>query len=179
MKTTEVKTATLNNKAENTNSPTKINGLPVSTAFDGDSKKEEAKKAETPVTVQPEQPKEGQVNAGTEPTKKEVKEGLKEKIIFDFDSTIKLVEELHRKKIQRDKLLNTINTLEAFEVAQQEDAEETDSNNFQGCIMTIQDDKRREFTTKNPVIIQEAAQHVNAMCLTKLAEIEAGIVIPS
>ncbi|WP_026898836.1 hypothetical protein [Daejeonella oryzae] len=102
-----------------------------------------------------------------------------EKPALNLESTLKLVVELHRRKIQRDKLLETIETLEAFEVAQKEDAEETDSNHFQGCVLTIEDDTRRKFTTKNPVIIFSVAQYVNSMCINRLAEIEAGITIPA
>jgi hypothetical protein len=102
-----------------------------------------------------------------------------EKPALNLESTLKLVEELHRRKIQRDKLLDTIDTLETFEVAQKEDAEETDSNHFQGCVLTIEDDNRRKFSTKNPVIIFSVAQYVNSMCVNRLAEIEAGITIPS
>ncbi|WP_129715529.1 hypothetical protein [Pedobacter sp. SYP-B3415] len=99
--------------------------------------------------------------------------------LLNLESTLKLVEELHRRKIQRDRLLETIETLEAFEIAQQEDAEETDANHFQSCVLTIEDDNRRKFTTKNPVIIQAVAQFVNKMCVDRLAEIEAGITIPA
>lgn len=114
------------------------------------------------------------------PEKKEEKQEIKfEKPALNLESTLKLVEELHRRKIQRDKLLETINTLEAFEVAQQEDSEETDSNHFQGCVLTIEDDERRKFSTKNPVIIQAVAQYVNSLCVNRLAEIEAGITIPA
>lgn len=102
-----------------------------------------------------------------------------EKPALDLESTLKLVEELHRRKIQRDRLLETIDTLEAFEVAQKEDAEETDSNHFQSCILTIEDDNHRKFSTKNPVIIFSVAQYVNSMCVNRLAEIEAGITIPA
>jgi len=102
-----------------------------------------------------------------------------EKPALNLESTLKLVEELHRRKIQRDRLLETIDTLEAFEVAQIEDGDETEGNNFQGCVLTIEDDARRKFVTKNPVIIQAVSQHVNSLCVNKLAEIEAGIIIPA
>ena len=116
---------------------------------------------------------------GQEKFQEEVKTEIRfEKPALNLESTLRLVEELHRRKIQRDKLLETIDTLEAFEVAQKEDAEETDSNHFQGCVLTIEDDNRRKFTTKNPVIIFSVAQYVNSMCVNRLAEIEAGISIP-
>lgn len=178
MKTQEVKTNS--NKSVNNNeltklenvgiNPEKVNGLPISTDFNGDSKKDELKKPDE--THAPEPSKE-----------KEIKEAEKTEIKFqkpalNLESTLKLVEELHRRKIQRDRLLETIDTLEAFEIAQIDDADQTDNNHFQGCVLTIEDDERRKFTTKNPVIIQAVSQFVNSMCVNRLAEIEAGITIP-
>jgi hypothetical protein len=89
------------------------------------------------------------------------------------------VEELHRRKVQRDKLLDTIDTLEIFEVAQKDDAEETDSNHFQGYQLTIEDDQRRDFTTKNPFIIKKVAEYINALCMDRLTEIEGEIYLPA
>lgn len=101
-----------------------------------------------------------------------------QKTVLNLDGTLKLVEELHRKKIQRDKLLETINNLEAFEFDLKEEADETGGNIYQGCTLTIVDDNRQSFTTKNPTIIWTVAQMVNRLCVDKLAEIEAGITIP-
>lgn len=182
MKTQEVNTTAVNNKAnqdttnkkaESTgNTPAKVNGLPVGTVYNSDSKKHEPIKAETPATVVPEQLK-------AEQPKKEAEEAKPAKPVLNLEGTLKLVEELHRRKIQRDRLLETIDTLEAFEVAQIDDADETEANHYQGCVLTIEDDNRRKFTTKNPVIIQAVAQYVNSMCVDRLAEIEAGITIPA
>ncbi|MBC6112825.1 hypothetical protein ACFOG5_19540 [Pedobacter fastidiosus] len=114
-----------------------------------------------------------------EPTKMEIKEQLKEeKPAMNLEATIKLALDLNRRINQRGKLLETIGTLETFEVAQKDDAEETDSTHFQGCELTIEDDKGREFTTKNPFIINAVAKMVNALCVDKLAEIEGEIFIP-
>lgn len=114
-----------------------------------------------------------------EPTKMEIKEQLKEgKPAMNLEATIKLALDLNRRINQRGKLLETIGTLEAFEVAQKDDAEETDSTHFQGCELTIEDDKGREFTTKNPFIITAVAKMVNTLCVDKLAEIEGEIFIP-
>jgi len=64
-------------------------------------------------------------------------------------------------------------------VAQIEDGDETDSNHFQGCTLMIEDDSRRKFITKNPVIIWSVSQYVNSLCVEKLSEIEAGITLPA
>lgn len=101
-----------------------------------------------------------------------------EKVGLNLESTLKLVEELFRRKTQRDRLLETITNLEAFEVDQKKDPDQLDVNHFQGCVLTIEDDNRKKFTTKNPVIIFEVAQYVNAMCIKRLSEIEAEIIIP-
>lgn len=114
-----------------------------------------------------------------EPTKIEIKEQLQEvKPARNLEATIKLALDLNRRINQRGKLLETIGTLEAFEVAQKDDAEETDSTHFQRCELTIEDDKGREFTTKNPFIINAVAKMVNTLCVDKLAEIEGEIFIP-
>lgn len=98
---------------------------------------------------------------------------------LNLDSTIKFALELNRRINQRGKLLETIDTLETFEVAQKDDADETESNHFQRCELTIGDDKGREFTTKNPYIINAVAKMVNQLCVNKLAEIEVEIQFPN
>ncbi len=194
MKTQEANTTAINNKAnqdttnkkaENTgNAPAKGNGLSVGTVYNSESKKHEPIKTEVSATVVPEQPKVAQEKTNAEQPKaeqpkKEAEDVKPPKPVLNLESTLKLVEELHRRKIQRDRLLETIDTLEAFEVAQIDDADETEANHYLGCVLTIEDDNRRKFTTKNPVIIQAVAQYVNNMCVDRLAEIEAGITIPA
>ncbi|MCR8560464.1 hypothetical protein KXD93_22610 [Mucilaginibacter sp. BJC16-A38] len=124
-----------------------------------------------------EQAQSAQVKAAV-PQPEQVKPGDK-KPVLNLDGTLKLVEELHRKKIQRDKLLETIDNLEGFEFDLKEEADETGGNIYQGCALTITDDKRQTFTTKNPTIIWTVAQMVNRLCVDKLAEIESGIQIPA
>lgn len=122
--------------------------------------------------VTPEAPK-------AEPTKAELRETLQEqKPQLNLDATIKFALELNRRINQRGKLLETITTLEEFEVLQKDDADETESNHFQRCELTIEDDKGREFTTKNPFIINAVATMVNKLCIDKLAEIEGDIHFP-
>ncbi|MCW3118931.1 MAG: hypothetical protein JWM28_3013, partial [Chitinophagaceae bacterium] len=67
--------------------------------------------------------------------------------------------------------------IDAFEIDLKKDADETDSNYYQGCVLTIEDDARRKFTTKNPVIIWTVAQQIVSICESKLAEVEARLVI--
>lgn len=181
MKTTEVKTPN-NIKPDNTTANSKVEAL--NSLANGKNKTEEINK---PVTDEPQSKEQAGsekafevITIQPENRKAEGKTEIKfEKPAMNLESTLKLVEELHRRKLQRERLLDTITTLEAFEVAQQDDAEETDTNHFQGCALTIEDDDRRKFTTKNPVIIFSVAQYVNSLCVNRLAEIEAGITIPA
>ena len=130
----------------------KVNGLPL--GKDLAEAPASPVKTENGAMAKPEEVKtEGKAQEQA-PSKAELREGLG-KPALNLEGTLKLVEELHRRKIQRDKLLSTIGTLEEFEVAQKDDAEETDSNHYQGCELTIEDDKRRSFSTKNPYIIKK------------------------
>jgi len=194
MKTAEVKTTGINNNRANitgnNNVTAKASNLPVSTTLNGEAKKDEPKKAETPAPVQAtEQPKEI-VQAENSPKflaeqpkaeepKKVAEEVKPAKPVLNLESTLKLVEELHRRKVQRDKLMDTIQSLEAFEVNQKDEAEESGITNYSRCELTIADDKGKSFTTKNPVIIFHVTEYVNALCIDKLAQIEAGIIIPA
>ena len=164
---------TLENQSKTTDNKTQTNAIALRPSINNGSKdgKEETEKEDSKSPA-----KALEQGKFQEEDKTEIRF---EKPALNLESTLKLVEELHRRKIQRDKLLETIETLEAFEVAQMEDAEETDSNHFQGCTLTIEDDTRRKFNTKNPVIIFSVAQYVNSMCVNRLAEIEAGITIPA
>lgn len=101
------------------------------------------------------------------------------KLVLNLEGTLKFIEEKHRLMKQRTKLQDTIKNLDAFDVELRDEADTTDTNYYNGCVLTIQDDKRNTFETKNPTIIWTVAQLVNNMCVEKLAEIEAGIVLPS
>lgn len=102
-----------------------------------------------------------------------------DKPALNLEGTLKLVEELHRRMVQRGRLVFTIDNLDKFEIEQKEEAEDTTSNYYQGCELEITDDKRNQFSTKNPVIIKAVALFVRKLCTDRLAEIEAEITIPA
>jgi len=122
--------------------------------------------------VQPEGPK-------AEKSEAPKVESKTEKPALNLEGTLKLVEELHRRMVQRGRLVYTIDNLDRFEVEQKEEAEDTTSNYYQGCELEITDDKRNKFSTKNPVIIKAVALFVRDLCTSRLAEIEAEITIPA
>jgi len=98
---------------------------------------------------------------------------------MNLEGTLKLVEDLHRRMVQRGRLVHTIDNLDKFEIEQKEEAEDSLSNYYQGCEIQITDDQRNKFSTKNPVIIKAVALFVRELCMNRLAEIEAEIIIPA
>jgi hypothetical protein len=176
----------LNGTDKKDNKPAFVNANPVNK----DSKpqpetakpaemKAEAPKAEAPKTeaVKAEAPKTEAPKAGAAPAAEAQAEP--KKFVLNLEGTLKFIEEMHRKAKQRTKLQDTIKNLDDFEIELRDEADTTDTNYYNGCTLTIEDDNRRKFETKNPTIIWTVAQLVNNMCVDKLAEIEAGIVIPS
>ncbi|GAA3971324.1 hypothetical protein GCM10022246_24760 [Pedobacter ginsengiterrae] len=117
----------------------------------------------------------------SEPQKAEnvVVKAIAERPALNLEGTLKLVEELHRRMVQRGRLVHTIDNLDKFEIEQKEEAEDATSNYYQGCEIEITDDKRNKFSTKNPVIIKAVALFVRDLCTSRLAEIEAEITIPA
>jgi hypothetical protein len=114
-----------------------------------------------------------------EPSKEEVK--VNEpfiKPVLNLESTLKVVNDLHRRCIQRENLLTRINQLEAFEIALIEEGDELESNHFQGCKLMIVDDKNRQFITTTSGLIKLVAEFIHNACLSKLGEIESNIVFP-
>lgn len=186
MKTTVIESGKINevsNKVENAPAIVSSNGVSGNGAL-SPSKSFDTVKVETGNEVKvisaTEAPKVEKVEVKAEATKAELREQMTaQKPALNLEGTLKLVEELHRRKIQRDKLIDTIDNLDVFEVAQKNDAEETDSNHFQRCELTIEDDQRREFVTKNPVIIKKVAEYIHVLCVDRLAEIEGEIFLPA
>ncbi len=119
------------------------------------------------------------IKPGTEPKAEEttakiigsIKPGL------NLTQTLKIVEELHIKKRQRDNLAALLENLEDFEI-EQKDEDLDDKSYYSGCTITLKDDARREFSTKNPAIIGEVVNFLKFKFADKLIEIEAQIVLP-
>ncbi|HVW98682.1 MAG TPA: hypothetical protein VHA56_22130 [Mucilaginibacter sp.] len=162
--------AKTNANAERTGkTPQFVAGNPVN----AESKKAEEVKAQ-------EQPKTEAVKTApepqAEPSKKEIKSQLEqEKPALNLEQTLKKIKDLSRLSNQREKLITTIDELDAFEVKQLDDAEETNLNHFQRCELKITDDNGNTFSTKNPFIIDRVAKDIAALCQGKLAEVEAQI----
>lgn len=158
-------------KADKT--PKFVAGNPVNEV----SKTEENKVQDQPKTeeTKSEAPK-METKAPAEPTKKEIKfQFEKEKPTLNLEQTLKKIKDLSRLSNQREKLIGTIDELEAFEIKQEDEAEETSLNHFQRCELKIIDDNGNRFSTKNPFIINEVANNIKSLCTDKLAEVEGSI----
>lgn len=148
------------------------------------AKAEEKKVEGTENVVKPEQTKvevkpENTQPRATEQPKAEAKQEAKAIVpALNLEATLKVVQDLHRRSIQRDNLLNRIGQLEAFEISLIEGGDELESNHFQGCKLTITDDKGKQFTTNTAGLIRMVSQFIYDACIEKLQDIEANIVFP-
>ena len=95
---------------------------------------------------------------------------------LNLEQTLKSVGNLHRLTIQRLALIARIKTLKEFEVKLIEENDQLENNPYQGCKLSIKDDKGREFTTNTPNLIRMVTQYIFDACHEKLGEIEAHIV---
>lgn len=120
------------------------------------------------------------VKTGEEPKAEETTAEVIEertKLGLNLAETMRLVEDLHMKKRHRDRLEMSIDELESFEIKKR-DEDLDDKNYYSGCLITIEDDERGKFITKNPAIIADVVKYLKAKFTEKLIEIEASIVLP-
>jgi hypothetical protein len=131
--------------------------------------------------VEPDKVKQAQgLNGSGKSEEAEVKPEAKPlKVGLNLESTLKVVEDLHRKSIQRINLISRIKQLETFEVILSTENDELEENPYQGCKLIIEDDKGRRFTTTTPGLIRLVSQFIFNACHEKLADIEAHIVLPN
>ena len=95
----------------------------------------------------------------------------------NLDETMKIVTDLYNKKRQRDMLDITLEKLQDFEIEHEQEDLDNDSH-FTGCAITIRDEKRNEWTTKNPKIIKDVVDFMIGRFNLRLSEIEAQIILP-
>ncbi len=94
---------------------------------------------------------------------------------LSLQDTLKIVDGLHRKVIQRTNLVNVIDTLESFTIKQVEDEH---GQQYTSCEISITDDQRNSWKTKNTFLIAELVRFTLETCKKRLTEIENGINLP-
>jgi hypothetical protein len=97
---------------------------------------------------------------------------------MSLEAKLKVVNDLHRKSVQRVNLITRMKQLEAFEVALAQENDELEDNPYQGCKLIIRDDKNREFITTTPGLIRIVSQFIFNACREKLVVIEGTIAFP-
>ncbi|RZK38626.1 MAG: hypothetical protein EOO90_21705 [Pedobacter sp.] len=130
----------------------------------------ESKKAEETKEAKP---------LGGEPSKINIKNSITEKIAEQraiLERHIKLGDNLARMIRYRDNLTGLIATLDHFEIALKNGMEELENNQYQGCSLTITDDKGNSFSVRNSAIIKVVAEKMNDLFADKLKEVETDIV---
>ncbi|RKR80080.1 hypothetical protein BDD43_0173 [Mucilaginibacter gracilis] len=155
-----------------------VNSNPVNTVS---KPKDEAQKPDDEKNVQAE-PAKKDAPTVEEPKSEQPKAEVKPepfKPVMNLDSTVKVVLDLNRKIQHRNRMQTIVANLDEFTVKQEEAGEETGANSLQGCELIIRDDQGRTFSTKNANLIQQSAQFINSLCVEKIAEIEAEIIIPA
>lgn len=112
----------------------------------------------------------------TEKTPFEIVEQPK-KIVLTLEQTLKIVEDLHLKKRQKESLERHLRLLDTFEI-EQVDEDLNLKNSYGRCKIEITDDSRNGWNLRHPVIITEVVAFIKAKFYEKLAEIEAEIILP-
>jgi hypothetical protein len=142
------------------------------------TKQAEAVKVTTALTERAETKELKLLKPGHEPRAEETTaQVIEEKRGLNLEQTLKIIEDLHLKKRYRDRLEHSLDQLNGFEV-EQKDEDLNDNSYYQGCSITLEDDKRNKWSTKNPVLIKEVIDFLNIRFTEKLGELEAKIVLP-
>ncbi|KRT15961.1 hypothetical protein ASU31_10660 [Pedobacter ginsenosidimutans] len=115
------------------------------------------------------------------PSKVDLKEQLaQQKPVLNLDETLKLVAELSKRTALRDRYKGYIDSLAGFEEEQKENVDELeDETAFQFCELVISDNKGNRFSTKSPSVIKGTVVFISGRFAERLAEVEAGIVLPA
>jgi len=141
----------------------------------------ETKKVETKNDAETKRSEESKPQANPEATKLEIKEKLaQQKPALNLDEMLKLVADLSKRTALRDRYKGYIDALAGFEQEQKENIDELeDETAFQGCELEITDNKGNVFSTKSPSVIRGTIGFISSRLSERLAEVEAGIVLPA
>ncbi len=74
------------------------------------------------------------------------------------------------------RLKDNADRLRAFEITRKAEPDDTESNYWSGCVLTIKDDNRKEYSLKNPALIAMTVEFLFGTYDNKAAEIESTII---
>ena len=101
------------------------------------------------------------------------------KAVMGIDERLKTVENLHRLLVQRENLLERIETLNDFEIDLIDASDELESNHFTGCKLIIMANNGKQFVTNTSNLIVKVVDFVKEACANKKAELENNIIFPN
>ncbi|SIN77299.1 hypothetical protein [Chitinophaga niabensis] len=116
------------------------------------------------------------VPAPAEKSKAELKRNV---VVRNVDATENIVQDLYTRVVHRRALTETINRFDKFTFNLKDNVDHDKENYYTGCTVTIKDSKGNEFFTRNPKLVQKVALFTRNLCVDKLGEIEAEIVLPA
>lgn len=96
----------------------------------------------------------------------------------NLEETSKIISSLHEKIRHVTRLGFYIDRLDEFEIEQKDEDLLKQDHYYQGCTLTIRDDKRKEFELKNPVLIGKVIDFLGGLLQDRRSEIEAEIILP-
>ncbi|WP_119079493.1 hypothetical protein [Chitinophaga alhagiae] len=94
--------------------------------------------------------------------------------VTQLQKTLRVVDELARKVKQRDVMVETIDTLETFQIDQEQKEGE-----YNGCSFTVRDDKGMSWTIKNVNFIVSMLEYGIQWCYARKEAIEKTIILPT
>jgi len=102
------------------------------------------------------------------------------KFSLNLDQTLKLVADLAKKTALRDRYIGYIDDLASFQQGQKDELDELeDEAAFMQCELQIRDHLGNVFTTKSPSVIKGTVAFISGRFAERLAEVEAGIILPA
>ena len=88
------------------------------------------------------------------------------------------IEALHRKNVKLDRVKEDFLKLKEFEIELKEEPENTETEYFTGCSISVSDDKGHRYGVKNPRLVHAVVALLKSMYEAKIVELEGEIVWP-
>jgi hypothetical protein len=96
--------------------------------------------------------------------------------VMTVENIVKWVADMNYLNNALARLKDNADRLRAFEIAQKAEPDDTESSYWSGCVLTIKDDNRKEYTLKNPALIAMTVEFLFGTYDNKAAEIESTIM---
>lgn len=99
-------------------------------------------------------------------------------IPLNFDQRKEAIEALHRKTVKLNRVKEDFLKLKEFEIELKEEPENTETEYFTGCSISVSDDKGHRYGVKNPRLVFACVSLLKSLYEAKIVELENEIVWP-